>query len=258
MSSANNEAAISSKIANLELQVEPPSHLELAKEPLPELTDSVQEAAVVDSNIVTFPEGTPLIVKTAVANWTLLAQRAASRKYPDRDQDIEQWMDHYLNTLLTTGWSIRQEATAWTVKKVHGSTVHKEILGLLPALLGVGTTALALATLTLTSLRKMSEDSPWITLFNRRAYEARSIGFQIANCDPGDAGSAVLRGADFLVYAERVMYQILFFKFESNEARMASRGILLELSADTIARHGDEVSAKVHGLISQAVAAIEI
>ena len=55
-----------------------------------------------------FLEGTQRAVKFNVANWTLFEQRAASRIYLDRDQDIEQWMGHYLSTLLATGWSIGQ------------------------------------------------------------------------------------------------------------------------------------------------------
>jgi len=251
------ETAISDYIANVELGLDRPFDISLAEAELPPLTAKVKQAAVVDSDIVTYPENVPLEARTAVANWTLLAQRAADHAVPD-SEDREAWSRAYSDCSIKTGWTLREQAAAWREEKIYGSTVHKEILKLLPVIPGPASTALAIATVALTSLAKMDNESPWITLLNRRGREAKSGGFQIANCTPGTTGRAVLEGADFVVYAERRMTQVLFFKFESNTAKMGARRVSHELSGNVIADHGKAVTDRVHKFVGDSIAAIEI
>ena len=52
----------------------------LDRQGLPPLKDGTRQAAVVDSNIVTFPEGTSLEVKNAVGSWLLFAPASRERE----------------------------------------------------------------------------------------------------------------------------------------------------------------------------------
>lgn len=224
---------------------------------LPRLEDATRQGAVVDSNIVTFPEGTPVEVKDAVGSWLLLAQRAASAKVPDKD-DTQGWMGAYHQALMDTGWARRGDAQAWVEEHVEGSTVHEKILAVAAVVLGPVPTALAIVTATLQSLQKMNEDSPWITLFDRRGRSATSVGFQVASCVPSDAGGAALHAIDFRVEARQVLTQVLFFRFTSREATMLRRGVVLELTPGALKEYGPAVHARVSAATLDSIAAIEL
>jgi hypothetical protein len=205
----------------------------------PELSDGKAQASLIESNIVTFPESTPVNVRNAVANWMLLAQLAASKAVKDRDAARE-WMSAYIDTLTKSGWVLREEAGNETEEALFGSTVHQKILVLLTVALGPAPAALALVTAALQSLQEMNKNSPWITLFDRRGRFARSVGFQVANCETDDSGAA-LRGTEFVVEAHQTLTQVLFFKFTSHNAKLHCRSRTLTLSAEII----DTQSAKV-------------
>jgi hypothetical protein len=78
-----NAMDVTSYIEQVDLAI-PPRSMLLDAEELAPLEDGARQGAVVDSNIVTFPKGTPLEVKNAVGAWLLFAQRAASAKVSDR------------------------------------------------------------------------------------------------------------------------------------------------------------------------------
>jgi hypothetical protein len=222
----------------------------------PDLQDLKKQGAVVDSNLVVFPEETPKSVREAVCNWTLFAQRAATKKV-DREQTKE-WVDAYLDVLLNTGWSMREEASAWSEEHVFGSVVHQKILGLVTVALGPIPGALALVTAALTSLQGMNESSKWITLFDRRAKSASSTGFSIANVDPHADGSAQLRSIDFRVEARKTLTQFLFFRFTSEEARMFKRAMVLFISADALGDLAPSIEQRVVAFAKDNIAACDI
>lgn len=232
------------------------SGLDAATVQVPELADSVEQGAVVDSNIVTYPEGTPLAVKAAVGNWVLFAQRVASDQV--EGTKTEEWCNAYLDVLTNTGWAMREQASAWTQENAYGSKVHEEILKVVSLVLGPVPMALAIVTGALASLNAMDDDSPWIRLFDRRGKSADAVGFSIANCEAGSQGGAALREIDFRIHAEQTMTQVLFFTFTSREARMYKRAMMLELSASSLEKFGPAIEARVSEIIGDAIAAFPL
>jgi hypothetical protein len=223
---------------------------------LPPLEDLKPQAAVVDSNVVTFPEGTPLEVRNTVGCWLLFAQRAASAKVPDRN-DATNWVDAYHDALLQTGWIQRDDAEAWTEERVFGSQVHEKILAVVSVVLGPVPAALAIVTAALQGLQAMNEDSPWITLFDRRGRSATAVGFQVANCEATEGGAA-LRAVDFRVHAEQVLTQVLFFRFTQRNASMFRRGVVLELTPEALGTYGPAIRSRVESAVRDSIAAIEL
>lgn len=221
-----------------------------------DLHDLTTQGAVVDSNLVVFPKDTPTSVRNAVCNWTLFAQRAATKKVDP--QQTREWVDAYLDVLLQTGWSLREDASTWSEEQVVGSVVHQKILDLVAVALGPVPTALALVTAALTSLQAMNERSKWITLFDRRAKSATSTGFSVANVDPYADGSAQLRSIDFRVEARRTLTQFLFFRFTSEAALMFKRGVVLFISADALNELGPSIERRVVAFARDNIAAFDI
>ena len=221
------------------------------------LTGKGKEFAVVDSNVVTYRENVPDSVRNHVANWILMAQRMASHSVPDR-ADTEAWTAAYLDALIATGWVLRGEAGAWHRDSVDGAEMHQEILKVIAVALAPAPAALAIVTAAITSLQSMAKNSPWITLFNRRAESATAVGFQIADCQSPQSKGAALEAVDFRVEAGQVMTQVLWFKFTSGRAAMYRRRVVLDLSDETMKAHGAAVASKVQALTSANIAGAQL
>ena len=223
----------------------------------PSLSEGKTQASIVDSNIVTFPESTPLEVRNAVASWTLMAQLAASKAVPNREA-VREWMDAYIDILLKSGWTIREGAGAETEEELYGSTMYEKILALVAVALGPVPTALAIVTAAIHSLQSMNKDSPWITLFDRRGKSARSVGFQVANCETNNSGDAALLGTEFIVEAHQTLTQVLFFKFTSQEARLYRRARTLTLSAAALKALSPKVEERVLDMASDSILSFDL
>jgi hypothetical protein len=224
---------------------------------VPPLADEKAQGSVVSSNVITFPTGTSVAVREAVANWTLMAQLVASKAVKDTNA-VRDWMDTYVETLVKSGWALREDAGSETVEGTSGSTVHDSILALITVALGPVPTALAIVTAALTSLQSMSKDSPWITLFDRRAKNASSAGFQIANCETEESGEAVLRGIEFIIEAHQELTQVLFFKFTNTGASVYKRARTLSLSVNMLQQLASKVEDRVLDQASANILAFDL
>lgn len=223
----------------------------------PELDAAKAQAAVVDSNVVAFPEGVSEQVRAAVSDWMLFAQRAATKKHP-KGTDSQQWADEYLDVMLATGWSLRESASAWSEESVSGSVVHQKILDVIAVVLGPVPAALAIVTAALNSLQAMNEDSRWITLFDRRGKSATSVGFSVANVEAEGDGAAALRSVDFRIEASKTLTQVLFFKFTHQEASMFRRGVVLSISAKNLERLGPKIAERVAEMAEDSIAGYDL
>lgn len=236
---------------------EPPADGLFGPAEIHQLKGEGAEGAVVDSNVVSYDEDVPSDVRIAVANWLLFAQRAATHQFPDSG-DATKWADAYLKCLLATGWVARGVAETWHEESAYGFRVHEKILDVIAVALAPAPAVLKLVTSAIRSLQAMDEDSPWITLFDRRGRNAEAVGFQIANCSPADSGGAVLEGLDFRIHAAATMTQVLFFKFTSREATMFRRRVVLELPKQIVENHAPAISARVAAMTANSIAAYEL
>ncbi len=214
-----------------------------------------RQAAVVDSNVVAFPANTPVHVRNAVSDWMLFAQLVATKKHPG-GSDTEGWFDAYLEVLMATGWRAKGGLDNWTTERVVGSEVHQQMLKLVAVALA-GSPALAIVTAALQGLQAMSEDSKWITLFDRRGKSTRSVGFSIASVE-AEPGEAALQSVDFRVEASKTMTQVFFFKFTEDKASMYKRSMVLSLAEDDLQALGPKIAARVKELHAGNIAAYDL
>lgn len=231
----------------------------LSDEVFPQPRGTEAEAAVVDSNLLTYSEGTPPEVKNLVASWMLFAQRAANAQVAGRD-DAVAWVTAYYKVLTDTGWVIRNNDQGWTEENVFGSQVHHNILAFASVVLGPGAAALAILAAAIKSLDDMDKDSPWITLFDRRGRTAKTVGFSVANCTSADggAGGAALDCVDFTIDAKQVLTKVLFFEFTSQSASMARRKMVLELTPHAMSKYGPTIRDRVDDDVLKSIAAYDL
>lgn len=236
----------------------PDNSMLLSDEQFPQPQGDRPEAVIVDSNLLTYADGTPTEVKNLVASWMLFAQRAANALVPDRE-DPTAWVTAYYKVLEDTGWVIRNRDEGWTTENVFGSQVHHNILAFATAVLGPGAAALVIVTAAIKSLDDMNENSPWITLFDRRGRTAKTVGFSVANCvrKHPDEGPA-LECVDFAIDAKQVMTKVLFFEFTQQSAEMQRRKMVLELSPQAMQTFGPAIKARVDKDVLSSIASFEL
>jgi len=209
-------------------------------------TSGTAQAAVITSDVVTFPASTPAEVREAVADSMLFAQLYADHEAPDRN-DVKSWMKAYFSALPQLGWVLAEDSGNETEESALGSELHQKILAFLAVALGPATTALALVTSALTSLQAMAEGNPWITLFNRRSKDAMAASIAITQAEDDGAGTISLKGTGVRLQANQQITQVLFFKFTSNEAKLFRRTVAMTIPSGTL----EELAPDVHGRVAQ-------
>lgn len=202
------------------------------------------QASVVNSNVVAFPGDAPVDVRQAVTDSMLFAQLHADHEVPDRN-DVKAWMDTYFGALPKLGWALAGDSGNETEESALGSELHQKILEFLAVALGPATTALALVASALTSLQGMQKDSPWITLFNRRAKGAKAAGVEMTHADVNKDGNVTLKGTSVRLDANQQITQVLFFKFTSNSAKLYRRAVSMTIAGVTLA----ELAPDIHGRV---------
>jgi hypothetical protein len=204
------------------------------------------QATIINSGVVAFPANTPVEIRQAVADSMLFAQLYADHEVSDRN-DVESWMNTYFAALPKLGWVLASDSGADTEENAQGSELHQKILEFLAVALGPATTALALVTSALLSLQAMGAGSPWITLFNRRAKDARAAGINVTHAEADGTGNVSLKGAGFRVQANQQITQVLFFKFTSNAAKLYRRTVEMTMVSRTLT----ELAPDIHGRVAQ-------
>lgn len=248
---------ISNFIEQAELAA-PDESLLLSDEEFPQPEGDGSQGVVVDSNLLTYAEGTPVETKNLVASWMLFAQRAANALVPGKE-DPAAWVTAYYKVLEDSGWVIRNKDEGWTTENVFGSQVHHNILAFATAVLGPGAAALVIVTAAIKSLDDMNKNSPWITLFDRRGRTAKTVGFSVANCtQKGASEGPALDCVDFTIDAKQVLTKVLFFEFTQQSAEMQRRKMVLELSTDAMATYGPAIKSRVDKDVLTSIAAFQL
>jgi len=108
------------------------------------------------------------------------AQLFANKTVPNQS-DISAWYDAYENALTSIGWVLQSKSFAAYDFKSTDVDVHEAILAIASGLLGgTATAGYALIKSTLDSMQKLSDNSPWITLFRRESQHDRTARFQVS------------------------------------------------------------------------------
>src|SRR5271166_5034980 len=107
--------------------------------------------------------------------------------FDDHAQDRSGY-DQYFDVLSNIGWLIQDRQFAAYSESSEGFEAHQAIMDVAKTLLGPNVAALAVVQSALASLKSMSENSPWITLFNRESKAAQTARFQLSVAEQGQDG----------------------------------------------------------------------
>lgn len=223
--------------------------------------DAVKEqAAVVGSDVIAFVKGLPETQRQDLVNASLLAQLVAKKQLPEPKSlnEVLKWYDTYFDVLSNIGFVIQDKGFAEYEERSASFEAHEAILDVASVVLAGSPAALAIVKKTLESLRKMSADSPWITIFSRESRSATTARFQVSLAEPGEDDGLLVTIIAFGVDAKATMTQVLFFKFKKNQAILRHHSGKVTINTEVLGGVRDEIAAKLKAHTKEFVAGLDI
>lgn len=215
-----------------------------------------QQAMVVGADIISFVSGTDPVLRTAIMNSSLLAQLAANRKVPTRD-DIRAWYDAYFDVLVQLGWAIQDRGFSEHHEAGDDFEAHQAILSVAASLLGPASTALVVVQSTLESMKAMAKGA-WMTIFQQESQGAKAARFQVTIAEPASAAGAVVTLMAFELAANARLTQVLFFKFRSVDVKLRHSSGRLAIDATLLTSVAPAIAKRVNKFVESYVEDVPI
>jgi hypothetical protein len=202
------------------------------------------QAQVVGSALFSFTQGVEVDVREAISDSALLAQLVANKR-ASLDHAPLNWFAEYSKVLQNVGWTLQD--SGWTDYSAKGKAVevHEKIIEVMAVALGPAPAALAIVTATVTALKGMKADSPWITIFSREAVKAKIARFQIGLVEKEPGGNVFVSLLACLIEAENTITQVLFFKFKNAKASFRANGEKVSINRAALVDLGPTIRGKV-------------
>jgi hypothetical protein len=215
------------------------------------------QSVVVGSGINAFVKGVTEERRTAINDSSLFAQLVANRKVPIQT-DIMAWYDVYFDALTNVGWVMQSRSFVTYQASSEDVDVNEAILTIASGLLGGATaTGYQLIKLTLDSLHKLADNSPWITTFRRESQHERAARFQVSLVNQDVDQDFLVSLLAFDLEAGESLSQVLFFKFRSTQATLKQFSGDVTINRRVLNAVGPNIAAKIDafydGYVSQAL-----
>jgi hypothetical protein len=218
--------------------------------------ENKNQAMVVGADIVSFVAGTSPELRSAIVDCSLLAQLAANRKVPARE-DIRTWYEAYFHTLEHIGWAVQERGFSEHRETGDDFETNRAILSVAAVVLGPATTALAVVQSTLTAMKAMSE-GPWMTVFRQESQTAKAARFQVTVVEPVSNGGSMISLMAFELEARTALTQVLFFKFRSTDITLRHSSGRVTIDRDVLFGASRVIAGKVSEYIRSYVEGIPI
>jgi hypothetical protein len=244
--SSNSITRAQEFVTNVELPDPPRLNRSLSKE-IFDYDAAKQQALVVGADVIAFVKGITPEQRNDIVNACLLAQLVAKKKVanPKTLTQVEEWYDEYFDVLSHIGFAIQDKGFAQYQEASDSFAAHEAIIEIATALLGGAPGALALVITTLQALQKMSQNSPWITLFNRESQSANTARFQVSLVNEDDNGRLLVALIAFGLEARTTLTQVLFFKFHSNDVTLHHHSGQVTINAQLLESVRDQIAGKL-------------
>ncbi len=187
----------------------------------PPLVDGTPQCAVVGSGAIAFDSNVSAAQRTDIANACLLAQLVAKKQTPEPSDlaAVSAWYRSYFEALSKIGFVIGQTTFSRYQAGSAEYAAHEAILDVATSALGGASGALKLVAKTLDALKSASENTPWITLFNRETRVTTTARVQVGAVEMSPEGPMLTMLA-FALEARNTVTQVLLFKMRRNESTL--------------------------------------
>ena len=216
--------------------------------PQPVFSEGRSGARIVGSAIVSSSAGTTSLVREFIINSSLLAQLAANRRVPMRE-DVFAWYDAYFETLDQLGWVIQERGFSEHRNIGNQVDVHQAILSVASTILSQSAAALMVVEATMKAMELMA-DGAWLRIFNRESRAEKEARFQFTVTESeSERGSTTVLMA-FELRARSTLTQVLFFKFPSADVTLRHASGRVAINPDLVAEINPVIARKVSAFTS--------
>jgi hypothetical protein len=195
---------------------------------LQEMTDNEEEAYVNQKSLVSFVSSVSGQNRKDVLNSTLLAQRAADKKYPD-PADVRKWYDMYIDVLTQIGWVVEEKNFADFDSSNAIFEMENVVIDILATL--VGQNYIAIIKSTLDAVKSLSEGDGRIKIFESNSHNFKKGNFQIGLVNETNGAVSMNLGA-FMLESQDGIKKILFFKSGKDKSALSYYSIRCTLNDD--------------------------
>lgn len=174
------------------------------------------EAILSFKSLSSFVSGVTPQHQEDVLNSTLLAQRAATKAFPD-DLDIMDWYKKYFEVLTAVGWVVENREFA-TFKS---DSKHFEIENAILEVLGTALTGnqLAVLTATIKAFKSLGEGDKRFLAFEQNTHSMQKGSFQLGIATE-DNGTLSISTNAFIIKTSKTITKILFFKSDRDSTEL--------------------------------------
>jgi hypothetical protein len=218
---------------------------------------SGQQALVIDTQLAEFKPSVGQSLRPTISHGLLLGQLAAD-KVMANGGNVEKWFTTYNSVMGNIGWVL--ETGEFAKQEISDTNValHKAIVPVIAAALGPAAAAGSIILAALKGLESMNQDSPWLTLFQRKSQTVTGAKFGVTFVDSGAGGGASLKAAYFSVRASQMITQILFLKISTSGATIDGAKSSLSIGEQVLADTKDALQKKVAPFIVSNIENMEI
>jgi hypothetical protein len=214
-----------------------PAHGAVTKDITPPVSVDGTSAVVVGPQVTGFMDGVDPTMRGTVTRSMLLASLVAQQS-SGGGPDKTDWYISYKDALRSQGWSLGAEQQRTYDSKSQQLEVHEAVIDFITAI-GVGGPAYLLVVAALNAMKKVGDNQPWITLFDRETHVESVASFNVAvvsdSSPPTSDGNAVsMQLSNFNLHGSTALTQVLFLKFKEMKLTIAANGVACGISHDQL------------------------
>ena len=238
-------------IENLEL-VEIDSQLSLSDYSIYE-SESETPSFLNFKGVNSFSENVSNQAQEDVLNSMLLAQRAATKAFPD-DSQVADWYTMYFDVLERIGWLVTNKDVNSLGEETHGFELDKAIFSLLKDFLTGQQINILMKSLE--ALKSLGDDDKRLVAFERNTVNHNRGNFQLGLAEETNGNVSVL-GSGFVLESKKKITKVLFLKFDKNIMQMKLNFYRAELVESEYAKNRVFVKEKL-GNSEEFIASLDI
>lgn len=200
-----------------------------------------------------FSENVKKETQEDVLNSLLLAQRAASKAFPD-DNQLKNWYALYFEVLKKLGWLISQKDFSVYEEKSTQFELDKAIFNILAELLTGQQIKILMKSLEL--LKSLGNDDKRLIAFENNTHMHDRGNFQLGMTEETNGNVSIL-GSGFILESEKKITKVLFLKFDKEKIKLNFSYYKADLVSSIYENHREAVKQKL-GDASQFIASLDI
>jgi hypothetical protein len=242
-------------VANLEIASETTTtKLVHSKSGLQDFEEEKKESFVNNKSLVSFISGVSGQNRKDVLNSTLLAQRAADKKFSNPDT-VMQWYDTYMDVLTNIGWVIdTKDFSTFSASKTLFE-MEDAVIKILSAM--IGQNYVAIITDTLEAMKALGDDDGRIKVFESNAHQFQKGNFQIGMANETNGVVSMHIGA-FMLETQDQIRRILFFKSGNDKSSLRVYTIKGTLNNDVYSLVRNDILEKLGQTTQSYIGKLEI